>query len=401
MRANASGTASRKQLWSPGEMVDKLTDTHPSFTSLASCLGGVGQMQRVGTTSYCHLPDFTLNEGNVVIRAVPHIGSKGSLFGAWLSVATSAPLAPAPILLRRERWFDRLGSRLAINKEVELGEARFDRLVYIESDGDETAVRRVLADPRTREACLELVASGVVASVTIGGSHLGVGKSHEIELVIPKSRFDDVASLRAATGSLARLANAAAETARAGDPYRGALAAAGGVIPPRIARAVALGMLGLASWAALIVVSLSNPPTFGLRAFGLGSAAGLFLWLAFDGLAIALLRHRSTSLRNVCAFALLGLGTIPFGGSVGVACNRAFDREPPRTEAGVAVVRTGSKGSKHDRVTLSDGSSADVGADIKRASGPSTFTSSPKAVVVTVGPGALGSPYVLAVSPAR
>ena len=90
------------------------------------------------------------------------------------------------------------------------------------------------------------------------------------------------------------------------------------------------------------------------------------------------------------------------GGSVGVACNRAFDREPPRTEAGVAVVRTGSKGSRHDQVTLTaDGSWADVGSDIKRASGPSTFTSTPKPVVVTVGPGALGSPYVLAVTPAR
>jgi hypothetical protein len=163
-----------------------------------------------------------------------------------------------------------------------------------------------------------------------------------------------------------------------------------------------LGILALASWVGLIVVSLSNPPTFGLRAFGLGSCGGLFLWLAFDALAIALLRHRSTSLRNVCIFAFLGVGAIPFGGSVGVASNRAFDREPPRTEAGVAVVRYRSKGGPLDQVTLrADGSSTNVGADIKLASGPSTFTSSPKAVMVTVGPGALGSPYVLAVAPAR
>ena len=250
-------------------MPDKLTDTHPSFTSLASCLGGVGQMQRVATTSYCHLPAFTLTEGGVVIHAVPHIGSKGGLFGAWLSVTTTTPVAPAPIVLRRERWFDRLGSRLAINKEVEVGDARFDRLVYIESDAEETAVRRVLSDPRTREACVEIVAAGAVASITIGGSHRGVGDSNELQLEIPKSRFDDVAALRAATASFARLANAVVETARAGNPYRGTLAAAGGVIPPRTARGVALGLLALASWAALVAVSLSNPPTFGLRAFGM------------------------------------------------------------------------------------------------------------------------------------
>jgi hypothetical protein len=383
-------------------MTDKRSDLHPSFTSLASCLGGVGQMQPVGTTSYCWLPDFTVTEGGVVIHAVPHIGSKGGLFGAWLSVTTSTPLAPAPIVLRRERWLDRLGSRLAINKEVELGDPRFDRLVYIESDGDETAVRRVLADPRTREACGELVASGVVASITIGGSHRGLGARPEIQLEIPTPAFDNVAALRAAMGSFARLANAVVETARAGDPYRGALGAVGGVTPQRTARGVALGMLALASWVGLLVVSLSNPPTFGLRAFGLGGCAGLLFWLAFDALAIALLRHRSTSLRNVFIFAFLGIGWIPFGGSVGVACNRAFDREPPRAEAGVAVVRYRSKGGPLDQVTLTaDGASTNIDADIKLASGPSTFTSSPKLVVVTVGPGALGSPYVLAVAPAR
>jgi hypothetical protein len=128
---------------------------------------------------------------------------------------------------------------------------------------------------------------------------------------------------------------------------------------------------------------------------------GLCLWLAFDALAIALLRHRSTSLRNVLVFAFLDLGVIPFGGSLGDAYNCAFDHEPPRTEAGIAEVRVGPKGSRHDQVTLADGSSADVGSDIKLASGPSTFTSSRKRVVITVGPGALGSPYVLAVALAR
>jgi hypothetical protein len=377
----------------------KLEDLHPSFTALASCLGGVGQLQPVGTTSYCYLPDFHLMEGGVVIRAVPNIGSKGGLFGAWFMVSTSTPLAPAPIVLRRERWFDRLGSRLAINKEVQLDDARFDRLVYIESDGDETAVRRVLADPRTREACVELVASSVVASLTLGGSHLGVRERDEIQLEIPSNVFADVSSLRAATASLARLASALVETARGGEPYRGG-ASAGGVTPRRTARGVALGLLGLATWIALVVVALSNPPTFGLRAFGIGCCAGVLPWLAFDALTIALLRRRSTSLRNVCIFASLGLGAIPLGGSVGVACNRAFDREPPRHEAGFAVVRYGSKGSRHDQVTrTADGSSTDVDEDIKLASGPSTFTSSPKAVVITVGPGALGSPYVLSVSP--
>jgi hypothetical protein len=163
-----------------------------------------------------------------------------------------------------------------------------------------------------------------------------------------------------------------------------------------------LAVLALASWAGLVVVTLSNPPTFGLRAFGLGSLVGLFVWLAFDALAIALLRHRSTSLRNVLLFAFLGIGVIPFGGSVGVACNYAFDRKPPHGEAGIAMLVIGAKSSRHNRVTLTaDGSSTDVGSDIEQTSGPSTFTSRPTPVVVTVGPGALGSPYVLSVAPAR
>jgi len=385
-------------------MTDKLSDAHPSFTSLASCLGGAGQMLRVPGTSYCYLPDFTLTRDGVVIRARPHIGSKGGLFGAWLSVETPMPVALAPVVLRRERWFDRLGTRLSINKEVEIGDPRFDRLVYIESDGDEVAVRRVLTDARAREACMELVITGVVDKIIIGGDHPAFGspEHHSLQLEIPKSGFDDVPALLRATAAFARLATTVIETARSGDPYRGTPSAVGGVIPQRTARGLALGALGLAAWVALIVVSVTNPPTFGMRAFGMGACGGVVLWLAFDALAIALLRHRSTSLRNVCLFAAWGVGAIPHGGAVGVACNRAFDHAPPRNEAALAVRHTSSKGGAQNRVTLSsDGRGTDVGSDIATASGPETFTSTSKAVVVTVGPGALGSPYVLAVSPAR
>ena len=309
-------------------MADKLSDAHPSFTSLASCLGGVGQMHRVGNTSYAHLPDFTLNDGGVVIRALPHTGSKGGLSGAYFSIETSSPAAPVPIVLRRERWFDRLGSRLAINKEVALGDPRFDGLVYIESDGDETTVWRVLSDPRAREACVDLVTTGVVAKITIADAHpsFALSERHSVQIEIPKSRFDDVPAIKQATAALVRLTRAVVESARSGDPYRGMPGAVGGVLPTRTARGVALVLVGLATWVGLLIVAASNPPTFGMHAYGIGACAGVVLWLVLGAIAIALLRHRSTSLRNVCGFAVWALGAIPLGGSAAVACNHAFVR---------------------------------------------------------------------------
>lgn len=64
------------------------------------------------------------------------------------------------IVLRRETFLDRLGKALGINREIEVGDAAFDRAVYIESDAPPADVARILGEPRLRAAVVRVIALG-------------------------------------------------------------------------------------------------------------------------------------------------------------------------------------------------------------------------------------------------
>lgn len=64
------------------------------------------------------------------------------------------------IVLRVENKRDRLGKRMRLNREVQTGDARFDKLVYVESDADQAVIDAILTKPEVRQIVINLLELG-------------------------------------------------------------------------------------------------------------------------------------------------------------------------------------------------------------------------------------------------
>ncbi len=89
--------------------------------------------------------------------------------GAYRSANGLALEAPVEVLMRRRRGVDRLGVKLGLNRNLHLDDPAFDEGVYIESDGDLTAVRQLMSEPELRAATLSLIRDDHMAKVVVDG----------------------------------------------------------------------------------------------------------------------------------------------------------------------------------------------------------------------------------------
>ena len=85
--------------------------------------------------------------------------------GARLRISVSATIHPYSILLRHEGALDRAGKGVGIDRELQTGDPTFDRDVYVETDGQDDDVKRILG-PAVREAIRAIVTEKV--SLTLG-----------------------------------------------------------------------------------------------------------------------------------------------------------------------------------------------------------------------------------------
>ena len=402
-------------------MPDGLTDLRAPLTELATRLGAHCEVVPIPGTKWCYLREFALTVGDTTVLGTPRTTSKGALLGVILAVTVAAPLSNARIVARREQWLDRLGKRLRINREVQTGDPRVDRTVYFETDVADATLRNLFADQRARDVLLELL-SGVAETVLVAPApeeamlrtQMGMGvradskdarpqdprlvaeiASRTLAVEIPAGRFGDVASIARAAEALVRFGALLSETTGPAGPYgRGGLVALPPAARTRFGRGIAVAAIAVATWVGFGV--LSAPPTFGWRAFELGAVLGAVSWSALVVVAIALLRGRSTSLRHVIVAAVVLLGAIPIGGRVGELLNAALGRGPFHVEAGTAVLRTGGKGATTKELQLaSTGQSASVHGDLGDAV---PFMPTPSRVRITVGRGALGSPFAAGIA---
>lgn len=76
-----------------------------------------------------------------------------------LPLLESVPFS-APILFRAENNYDRFGKRLKINREFQTHDARFDELIYIESDAPDRLIELTLQDPTLREQIIQCIERG-------------------------------------------------------------------------------------------------------------------------------------------------------------------------------------------------------------------------------------------------
>src|SRR2546426_424464 len=77
------------------------------------------------------------------------------------------------IVLRRERWLDKLGRGLFLNREVQSGDTALDDQIYIETDEEDQLVKRVLEPLEARNALLDAVQHGRAVTLSkegVGGT---------------------------------------------------------------------------------------------------------------------------------------------------------------------------------------------------------------------------------------
>lgn len=366
-------------------MSDAWKNLHAEFAQLARALGADGALDL--------RPDPSL-----VVHLDPRVGSKGGLLGARFRVAIAKPIAPYTILLRREGGLDRAGKNMGINREVQVGDELFDKDVYIETDGQDEDVKRILGGAGVR-AALRAIVSWPIESITLGGdgaveSALLPG-ANAIRIDIPTKLFTDIPALQGILGELSRLARELSRLEHGG-PYRGDLAPNELKAPTkdRTLRGVALFFVCLAAnltgWYGL---GLGHAPTFGWAAFQIGAAAGAVGWGLLVVVTILLLRGRSTSFRNVIIVAIASLPLVITGGRIAEILNEALDSSTPHVTDATAVLRSRSKGGPLSEVTLlSTNKSVNVGEPHKHAV---AFTYTPQTVQATLRDGALGSPWLV------
>lgn len=287
-----------------------------------------------------------------------------------------------PITLRRERALDRRGKRLGINREVQLGDARFDAAVYIVSAAPDTVIREVLARAEAR-AAVTAVLQGAAGELVIGGGRIAA----RVEGV----HLEDGPALRMIVDYLVFLREVVAvprdipvmvARPRRWDATLGAVAA------------LWLGLLGLA-------LLLRPPPvlTWGPVLAALG--AGLVLTLLCCGLLVALLRGGPDSLRRTLIAAACFVPVAPIAGArLMLALNATLD-------GGAAVDRVHAVAAfvpGTSRVTL-DVEGLVEGTPRTRVAVPRDRiegepTGEPGTMVFVTRPGAFGWPWIEAVAPA-
>jgi hypothetical protein len=128
------------------------------FPALAERFGAPLVHARVGDQD---LPDSFVARSpglpDVEVRA--EYGS-GNLTEVVLRVAARLPAGMAAIRLDPETGIDRRGKQLGLNREVQTGDAAFDREVYIRTEASDALVARILADEAVRARLRQIVGPG-------------------------------------------------------------------------------------------------------------------------------------------------------------------------------------------------------------------------------------------------
>lgn len=284
--------------------------------------------------------------------------------------------------LRPETWRDRLGKRLWINRELQTGDAVFDRKVYIETKTPEAA-STILHDARTRRGILAVLDLGFKVTINDNGGLLTatwVDPPHE--------RFDP-AVLRAVCEALSLLGTGLPHFH--GPPY------------PRPSDRVAVSLVviaGALTIAAFFSGWFARSHWYPLTpaAPRLGALVGFSVAAFMLPLIALLVRGRSNSFRFFLISGLLFLGSMPLNGmAVAIGVNGAFDDGAPVEH----VLRIKSKyysGDSDDyHVDTTDWRAKESTIELSVDEDFYKLVKSGDPVLVKVGPGRLGWPWFIGI----
>lgn len=305
----------------------------------------------------------------------------GTCVAARFSVERPGTGALPKITLRREGRLDRGGKALRINREVQLGDARFDAAVYILTTASDTTVQQALARAEAR-AAVTAVLQGVSSELVLGGGR--------ITARVEGAHLHDHAALRVVIDYLAYLRDTVAVPKDISTASLRAVRRR----PVRVAGLVTL-------WLALagLALALRPPPVLTWGPVLMALAAGALLALVCCALVVTLLQGRADSLRWSLIGSACFVPLAPFAGmQLALTLNASLD-DAPAVERVHPVAAMEDHG---DRVTLEVDGLADADArtrlSVPKARIRGELPSEPGPVVFEVKPGAFGWPWLAAVA---
>lgn len=286
----------------------------------------------VGKVSVSSLPDpvsgFEHDLDGVRFKVFPFQRGNYEFVEIQLITDKTLPLA----VFRKEGWRDRLGKGLLLNREVQLGDAEFDREVYIETDETVEVVKQAVSDRRVRDGLLAAVRQGR----TITFSKHGVSAVLPISL---QAAADE--QIRGHLAVLRELGAGLRDVPSAVGVHRGA----------RGDKLLAAGWIGFGVLYLLtFLVSAMNPSLYEpLHSVGQQAAkrAALVAVALLFPLVFFYVRGHSRSLRNFFWTLLPGVFVVFFSTPMLFWWTNAFlGREPVAHVTGSILDRPRSRGSR-------------------------------------------------------
>ncbi len=320
---------------------------------------------------------FAVSRNGMTFEGRALRGKGRALLSVSFRATFEAKVTAAPIVLRRERWVDRLGKRLGINREWRAGDAAFDDAVYVEADAPDATIARIFSSDELRAATVAAIATQAIRSVTITADGALV-------YCVPAGMLSRAPGVLAALDTAATMARVLAGIGKGAGLRGGGPLVIEPALPTRRIAGWAFLVYMVAIW--LVTGTLSIPPTVGSALERLGLLVGLGLWVPHVFVTAAVFRGRSGSLRTVLLFGSMLLLTCGLGGMrVALWVNAARDNGPLTTMPCRIEVKHWSNGSPYVVARL-DG----VGSMLLDISPLQAF-GDPKC---TVGKGALGQPWI-------
>lgn len=245
------------------------------------------------------------------------------------------------VFFRKEGGLDGLGKGLAINRELQTGDAAFDEAVYVRSETERPVLEALLARQKTRAAVQGLVEAGFVVYLN--------GPTAELTLtrVNPDAGAIMGEALEALLQDMAALVQGlplVESTSPLPRPNRGRT---------MLLAAYVLGFLGLGAF--VLKAMLDDWPWQVIRLgalMGRGALPGLAIWIVFVVALLVLVRGRSHAMSYLIqgGVAML-IGLTGAGAVTAYVLNGALDSSK-ETVRNVRVVRRSISGNKNKSYNL-------------------------------------------------
>jgi hypothetical protein len=312
----------------------------------------------------------------------------GDAVGAYREDPRPRVVGRPTILLRKETGVDRLGKQLGINREVQTGDDAFDAGVYLETEGADDDVKKVLADERVRRATVELLDLGYDRLIiNHEGPTLAAVQARASAQVMSAEVFDKTTALLSTiAGALPRFEGVATS------PSRTSVVAASLLVPVAVFTVALIG--------AAFCENAWRPIGNGAERAGL--FFGFLAWMPVMALIGYLLRGHSDSFRNWLFSFFFLLGGLPIGGiDVVVALNGKLDTSP-LTQHPTEVTRlwiTTGKNSRTCHVAVRSWSNAHPTVESTLSCTVQARLRTGNPVVVTTGAGYLGWEWIASFRP--